>query len=268
MRRLISILALLALLSATAGAKIEKIQLIGAEELSLEAENILSLPGIGLSMRTNGDSIILLDDPRLSSFSFSEPNNARSMVVVRSGAYAAEGDSIYRIATPEAEHRFTGRLDNEDFMLYPATDSTFFACTADEDFSCVYEIFPEDGTCEPVISVNAPILRIEGNGLTTMMWADDTIYRLHPEGYLENIYQADNITGSALTPIGMMIATTDGVYWLTGRDKGAKIIKEPVKGIWWDNSDALYYLTDTGNLIAVIGMEATFNENEAMSNKH
>ena len=91
-----------------------------------------------------------------------------------------------------------------------------------------------------------------------MMWVDDTILRLHDEGFVENIYQADNITGMALTPIGVMVGTTDGVYWLTGSDNGAKIIKEPVKGLWWDNSDALYYLTDTGDLIVAVGIRDAY----------
>lgn len=262
MQRLTSLFILIALLASTASAKIEKIQLIGSDEMELDADAILSLPGIGLSMRTKGDSIMLLDDPQLTTFGFSEPGNVRSLVAVRSGVYAADGDSIFRMATPESAHRFTGRLDNEAFRLYPASDSTFFACTADEEFSCVYEIFPEEGACEPVIGVEGPILRIEGNGATTMMWVDDAILRLHPEGIIENIYQADNITGMALTPIGVMVGTTEGVYWLTGRDKGARIIKEPVKGLWWDNSDALYYLTSAGDLIAVTGMQQTYNDNE------
>ena len=76
----------------------------------------------------------------------------------------------------------------------------------------------------------------------------------------ENIYQADNITDIALSTIGVIIGTTEGIYWLTGPDKGAKIIKEPVEGVWWDNSDALYYLTDTGDLLVVTGMQAAFNQ--------
>ena len=261
MRHVLTFL-LLALFVSTASAKIEKIQLIGSDEIELDADAILTLPGIGLSMRTKGDSIMLLDDPRLTTFGFNEPNNARSLAAVRSGVYAADGDSIFRIASPEATHKFIGRMDNEAFRLYPASDSTFFACTADEEFSCVYEIFPETRTCEPVISIKGPILRIEGNGATTMMWVDDAILRLHPEGIIENIYQADNITGMALTPIGVMVGTTEGIYWLTGRDTGAKIVKEPVKGVWWDNSDALYYLTSAGDLIMVTGMQQSFNENE------
>lgn len=254
MRHTFILSALLAIASLTASAEIEKIQLIGHDELQLEADDILYLPEIGLGLHYGGDSIILLDDPVLTGFALSEPTNARSLVAVRSGIYAADGDSIFRMATPEFNHEFIGRMDNEAFRLYRASDSTFYACTADEEFSCVYEIFPEDRTCEPVISIEAPILKIEGNGTNTMMWVDDTILRLHDEGFVENIYQADNITGMTLTPIGVMIATTEGVYWLTGSNTGAKIIKEAVKGLWWDNSDALYYLTDIGDLIAVVGM--------------
>lgn len=258
MRRSIIIFISLAVLQITASAGIAKIQLISHDELELEADDIIHLPGIGLGLRCGSDSIMLLDDPQLTGFTFSEPTEARSIVAVRSGIYAADGDSIFRMATEELNHEYIGRMDNEAFRLYQASDSTFYACTADEDFSCVYEIFPEDKTCEPIISIEAPILKIESNGANTMMWVDDTILRLHDEGIVENIYQADDITGMTLTPIGVIVGTTDGVYWLTGADKGAQIIKEPVKGLWWDNSDALYYLTDTGDLIAVTGMRESY----------
>ena len=260
MRRSIIIFISLAVLQITASAGIAKIQLISHDELELEADDIIHLPGIGLGLRCGSDSIMLLDDPQLTGFTFSEPTEARSIVAVRSGIYAADGDSIFRMATEELNHEYIGRMDNEAFRLYQASDSTFYACTADEDFSCVYEIFPEDKTCEPIISIEAPILKIESNGANTMMWVDDTILRLHDEGIVENIYQADDITGMTLTPIGVMVGTTDGVYWLTGADKGAQIIKEPVKGLWWDNSDALYYLTDTGDLIAVTGMRESYTK--------
>lgn len=258
MRRFIIIFISLAVFQITASAGIAKIQLISHDELELEADDIIHLPGIGLGLRCGSDSIMLLDDPQLTGFTFREPTDARSIVAVRSGIYAADGDSIFRMDTEELNHEYIGRMDNEAFRLYQASDSTFYACTADEDFSCVYEIFPEDKTCEPIISIEAPILKIESNGANTMMWVDDTILRLHDEGIVENIYQADDITGMTLTPIGVMVGTTDGVYWLTGADKGAQIIKEPVKGLWWDNSDALYYLTDTGDLIAVTGMRESY----------
>lgn len=260
MRRSIIIFISLAVLQITASAGIAKIQLISHDELELEADDIIHLPGIGLGLRCGSDSIMLLDDPQLTGFTFSEPTEARSIVAVRSGIYAADGDSIFRMATEELNHEYIGRMDNEAFRLYQASDSTFYACTADEDFSCIYEIFPEDKTCEPIISIEAPILKIESNGANTMMWVDDTILRLHDEGIVENIYQADDITGMTLTPIGVIVGTTDGVYWLTGADKGAQIIKEPVKGLWWDNSDALYYLTDTGDLIAVTGMRESYTK--------
>ena len=265
MRHTFILIALLAIASLTASAKIEKIQLIGHDELQIEADDILYLPEIGLGLHCGGDSIMLLDDPALTGFALSEPTHARSLVAVRSGIYAADGDSIFRMATSEFKHEFIGRMDNEAFRLYPASDSTFYACTADEEFSCVYEIFPEDRTCEPIISIEAPILKIEGNGTNTMMWVDDTILRLHDEGFVENIYQADNITGMTLTPIGVIIATTEGVYWLTGSNTGAKIIKDAVKGLWWDNSDALYYLTDVGDLIVVVGMLDAYHEYTAKS---
>lgn len=104
MRRSIIIFISLAVLQITASAGIAKIQLISHDELELEADDIIHLPGIGLGLRCGSDSIMLLDDPQLTGFTFSEPTEARSIVAVRSGIYAADGDSIFRMATEELNH--------------------------------------------------------------------------------------------------------------------------------------------------------------------
>lgn len=241
-------------------AEIDKVLLVSGEEMRLSPQDILHLPGLGLGVRSGCDSIMLLDNPALESFRFSEPNAARSLVAVRSGVYGAEGDSIVRLATDSLPRRFAGRMDNAQFTLHAATDSTFYACTADEEFSCVYEIFPEEMECEPVVSVQGPILGIAGSGGATMLWVDDTVLRLDGGGEAATVFQADNITGMALTPIGVMIGTTDGIWWLTGPDSGAKIEREGVWALWWDDSDVLYYLTSQGDLIGAVGMRERFEE--------
>lgn len=152
-------------------------------------------------------------------------------------------------------------MDNEQFTLHAATDSSFYACTADEEFSCVFEIFPEDRSCEPTFSVKGPILKIDGNGSNTLMLIDDSIVHLDEDrGVLGIIYQADNITDIAVTPMGLMVGTTDGILWLTGPETGTMIETTPVQALWWDNSDVLYYLTADADLIAVSGIRERFQE--------
>lgn len=265
--RVVILMVMFAVFTPFVSAQIEKVQLMSHEEMQLRPEDILHLPGIGLGMRCQGDSIMLLDDPSLSRLGFREPNAARSLVGVRSGIYAAEGDSIRRLATDSLPSQFVGRMDNEQFTLHAATDSTFYVCTADEEFSCVDEINPEDGVCYPVISIEGPILGISGNGAGTMLWVDDTVMRLDSEGNAAIVYQADNITGMVLTPMGVMISTTDGIWWLTGPDTGAQIERGGVKALWWDGTDALYYLTSEGDLVAVVGMLERFMEISKVSKR-
>lgn len=260
MRRVATLTATVIVVFHILAASVEKHFLVSHEEMQINPKAVLHLPGIGLGLRCDNDSIMLLDDSDLMKLGFFEQNHARSLVMVRSGIYAAEGDSIYRMSTDKTTHRFIGRLDNEQFTLETATDSTFYANTADEEFSCVYEIFPETRECEPIISIEGPILKIQSNGSNTMLWVDDTVMRLGKDHKLDAVFQANNITDMVVTPIGALIGTIEGLYWLTGPNTGAKIVEEPIQAIWWDDSDVLYYLTKDGDLIAAIGLKARFEE--------
>lgn len=245
-------------------AQMQKILLVDHNEMNIHAEEIVHLPGLGLGIYEDGDSIMLLDDPSFMKIKFIEPGRARSFASTRSGVYAAQGDSIIRMATDSLSHEFVGRMDNSQFTLSTASDSTFFATTADEEFSCVYEIFPETNECEPVYAVKAPILKIQRNGTGTFLWIDDCIWRLENSGELTYVYQADNITDMVITPIGLMVASPQGVMWITSPNVGSKIVLDPVLALWWDDTDALYYLKADGDLIAAIHLVERYVE---MKNK-
>lgn len=239
-------------------ADIQKYRIVGHDEMNIEPAEIVHLPGLGLALWSDGDTLMFLDAPDLSAICFREPTRCRSLVALRSGIYAADGDSICRLATDSLPSRFVGRLDNEQFTLHQATDSTFYALTADEEFSCVYEIYPEISQCEPIASFKGPIQKIESNGKKVVMWIDDALMSLADDGIVTPVYSADDISDFTVTPLGIMIATAEGLVWLTGPDKGAVIVKEPVKALWWDDADVLYYLTAEGDLIATRGLLERF----------
>ncbi|MDE6165776.1 MAG: hypothetical protein K2F58_01605 [Muribaculaceae bacterium] len=238
---------------------IDKVILVRHDEMSLIPEEIVFLTDLGLGVQMNADSVMMLDSPTLSSLKWIEPNNARSFISLKSGIYAAEGDSICRLATEESPRKFIGRLDNEQFMLYAATDSTLFACTADEDFSCVIEIDPVSETFIPVIGLNAPIQKISSNGDVSFIWVDDRILDMRHDDKLVCVYAADNITDMVLTNIGLMVATTDGIFWITAPGHGTKLVEGNIIGLWWDNNDALYYLTEECDLIVILGLMEEYN---------
>lgn len=73
-------------------------------------------------------------------------------------------------------------------------------------------------------------------------------------------FRADDITDMALTPLGVMVGTGEGIYRLTGHDTGALISRTPVEALWWDDTDALYCLTAERDLIAVIGLLDRYRE--------
>lgn len=247
---------MLALLSTLQASAIYRVSLLGHDEILLSSEEIIHLPGLGLGILCGSDSIMLVDNPELAVVRWAEQNHARSIVGCAGAFYAAEGDSIYRIATDSIPGRFVGRLDNEQFTLAQASDSTFYAITADENFSCVYEINPGTGYCDPLISIEAPLLKIARLGENLLLWVDDVIM-IAKDGdrTIVPFYSAPDITDMELSPIGIFVATDKAVIWFTGVGEGVEILSEGVTDLWWDDEDLLYYRTMDGDILAIVGLE-------------
>lgn len=243
------------MLCALTSQAIYRVSLLSHEELHASPDEILQLPGIGLGIANDADSIMLLDNPSLAFIRWTEPNNARSIVGCGKSFYAAEGDSIYRIATDSIPRKFIGRLDNEQFKLSAATDSTFYAITADEDFSCVYEINPDTGYCDPLISIEAALLKIARMGDNLLLWVDDAVMIAKNDGTIEPFYSTPDITDVELSPIGIFIATDKSILWFTGVDEGIELLPSGATNLWWDNEDLLYYRTMDGDIIVIVGLE-------------
>lgn len=255
------LLLLVALLCALQASAIYRVSLLKHEELPVDAEEIIYLPGMGLGIVCGSDSLLLIDNPELASMHWVEPNNARSIVSCNNAIYAAEGDSIYRVATDSIPKQFIGRLDNEQFTLANATDSTFYAITADEDFSCVYEINPTTGYCHPLISIEAPLMKIAKMGDNLLMWVDDTIMIAKDgDGTVVPFYSAPNITDMELSPIGIFVATDKDVIWFTGVGEGTELLPIGVSNLWWDNEDLMYYRTLDGDILNIVGLEEFYRE--------
>lgn len=250
------VMLMLALLCALPASAIYRVSLLSHKEMAVDAGKIMNLSGLGLGILCGSDSVMLIDNPELAVLHWAEPNNARSIVGCGSAFYAADGDSIYRIATDLAPRKFIGRLDNEQFTLAPATDSTFYAITADEDFSCVYEINPVTGYCDPVISIKAPLLKIARLGENLLLWVDDTIMiAKNNDSKLVPLYSAPDILDVEVSPIGTFVATGKSVIWFTGLGEGVDILSEGVTHLWWDNDDILYYRNMAGDILGIVGLE-------------
>lgn len=258
MKRLLIIL--FATFCAFSSSAIYRVTLLNHNEMTLDAEDIIQLPGIGLGIAGGQDSIMLIDNPGLAYIRWSETNNARSIAGCGNSFYAAEGDSIYRIATDSIPRKLIGRLDNEQFTLAQASDSTFYAITADEDFSCVYEINPETGYCDPLISIKAPLLKIAKMGDNLLLWVDNTIMIAKDDGNIIPFYTAPDITDVTLSPIGIFIATDKSILWFTGINEGTELLPDGATNLWWDDEDLLYYRTLEGDIIVIVGLENFYRE--------
>lgn len=251
---------------------IYRVSLLDHNEFNVSKEDIIQLPGYGLGIKSGPDSIMLIDNQELAFIRWVEPNNARSIVDCGNSFYGAEGDSIYRIATDSLPRKLVGRLDNEQFTLSAATDSTFYAITADEDFSCVYEINPETGYADPVISIEAPLLKIARMDKNILLWVDDTIMiAKDKDNTIIPFYAAPNITDMEFTPVGIFVGTDKSVIWFTDIGEGVEILSEGVTNLWWDPEDLLYYRTLNGDILNIVGLEQFYRQDimktEALSTK-
>lgn len=255
------LLTLIGLFCSIYSAAIYRVTLLDHNEFNVPQEDIIQLPGYGLGIISGQDSIMLIDNQELAFIRWMEPNNARSIVGCGNSFYGAEGDSICRIATDTLPRKFVGRLDNQQFTLSAATDSTFYAITADEDFSCVYEINPETGYADPVISIEAPLLKIARMGENILLWVDDTIMiAKDKDNTVIPFYSDPNITDMELTPIGIFVGTDKSVIWFTGIGEGLEILKEGVSNLWWDSEDLLYYRTIEGDILTIVGLEQFYRD--------
>lgn len=252
-------LSLFFLLCALHAMAVYRVTILSHDELHLNPEEIINLPGYGPGVVCGADSLMLLDNSDLASIRWKEPTNARSIVGCGNMFYAAECDSIYRIASHTMPRKFIGRLDNEQFTLAPSTDSTFFAITADEDFSCVYEINPETGYCTPLISIQAPLLKIFRIGDNLLLWVDDTLMiAKDADGEIISLYSDAGILDVEATPIGVFVGTDNALIWLINNNEGINLLAEGVQGLWWDDEDILYYQNIKGDIIAIVGLEDEF----------
>ncbi|MDE5868967.1 MAG: hypothetical protein K2H18_01940, partial [Muribaculaceae bacterium] len=224
-----------------------RMSLLKSSEMKVSPEDIFYLPGYGIGLACGEDSVMLIDNPELSSVRWIEPTHARSIVGCGEAFYVADGDSISRLASDSLPKKFIGRLDNEQFTLSVASDSTFFAVTADEDFSCVYEINPITRYCEPIISIMGPLQKIAKVNDKILLWVDDTIMFANSDGTISPFYSAPNITDVEISPIGIFIGTDRNVMWFTGLNEGFEILSEGVSKLWWDHEDYLYYMTTQNN---------------------
>lgn len=239
-------------------AELEKVLLVDHNEFRVEACDVLQIPFQGLGIRCNQDSVMMLDSPTLSSVHWKEPNMARSIISCGTDLYAAEGDSIYRLGTDKAPHKFIGRFDNESFTLYPASTSHFYVCTADENYSSILKVQPSTGECEMFFDIEGPVLKVCSMDNSTMVWVDDCIFQLTHDRKVIPVFADDSITDIALTPMGVMVATNEGIVWLQGPESSTMFVKGNVTNLWWDDKDALYYRTIQGDIIALYDILETF----------
>lgn len=262
------IFILLAAVALSVSAQIGHTTLLRPEEMKVNPNDIIQLHGIGLCLQCGPDSLMVLDNPELGAVHWVEPNLARDYVVAAGAVYAAEGDSIYRVATELQQSKFLARMDNEQFMLYSANAEEFFAVTSDEDFSCVYRINPVQNTCIPEMSIQAPIQKISSYNGRSVMWIDDQIFLMDVDNdKYTYIFSWPTISDMVLTPMGLMIATADGIYWVTDVDGGAILYPKSVSRVWWDDDDILYVYLPDGTIEAFLGIRDTYMKVQAEHSK-
>lgn len=220
------------------------------KNVEIDSIEITELPLLGICLNLEGDSLVYLDDPELPVLHLPAKTDARHIIVCDSSLYVAVGAAVYAdtCTTPLIV------LDNEQFRLYPATESTFYVCTADSAFTNLILVDPSHGAYSVVGDFDFEIDKIVANDVHTFALTGDQIVALGAGSQYVTLYQGDGINDIALSPIGMLIATDEGLYRSPRSSEIEMWSERPLARVWWI-APTLYVLDTKGNLMAIDGIE-------------
>ncbi len=238
----IAIAVFTAMVGVANNIQIRKV-LSGKERDSIE---IFELPGFGLSANLAGDSVMLLDFEDLPIIHIPAKADARQIIVCDSTIYGAVDNAIYAdtCSVPVMI------LDNQEFRIYPATTETFYVCTSDSTWSSLMLVNPKVGLYSEVTAIDRPIDKVVANDEHTFAIMKDQVVALGANNEIAPLYQSPALFDIALSPIGMFIATGEGLFLAPKLSDVQRISSLPFSRVWWFDS-SLYLQDMDGNILAI-----------------
>lgn len=226
------------------GEKMSKRQLLSQDEL--KDIEISELPGFGLCAYLEGDSVMLLDSEDLPFVHIPAKTDARQIIVCDSMIFGAIGNAIYAdtCSTP------TMILDNENFVLYPATDKSFFVCTSDSTWSDVILVNPSERIYSNITAQPEPIYKIVANDEHTVALMGNQVIAIGANNEIAPLYENKYLNDIAISPHGLFMATDEGLFLAPNLNNEILISTKPFSRIWWIN-ETLYFIDAEGSLCAI-----------------
>lgn len=249
MKNRILVISIIILAGLSAASEISVRSLLKGKDDFSDFE-IAELPGIGLCISLEGDSLMYLDDPELPVLHLESKTDSREIIVCDTTVYVSIGEAVYADSNTEP----VIILDNDRFRLYPAGEKAFYVCTSDSIWSNLILVDPISKAYSVVTEIDAPIRKVVSNDTHTFALLDNDIVALGAGNEIVPIFSGQNINDIALSPLGMFIATDDGLYSTSKQSELKYWSKRTYLRVWWIGG-TLYLLDTDNNLFAVDGLK-------------
>lgn len=222
----------------------ERIRLLEKDVIDLKVFNITTLPDMGCVI-LYGDSVVLLDNDSLPVLRWGIEEDISQVIACGTRTIGKQSQKIVGITENGV---FTiCYFDNEEFNIYPETDSTFLVCSHMLDLFMVTRFHANTFHYDEMLRTPSVIRKVVSNGTVTLVLTDDRIIDISHQPTL--FYSGETtINDLCMTKEGMLFATNEKVVLLKSPEVSFVFADEGASNLWCDGSD-IYLINTQGELI-------------------
>lgn len=222
----------------------ESIRLLEKDVIDLKVFNITTLPDLGCVI-LYGDSVVLLDNDSLPVLRWGIEENISQVIACGSRTIGKQSQKIVEITEKGV---FTiCYFDNEEYNIYPETDSTFLVCLHMLDLFIVTRVHANTLHYDELLRTPSVIRKVVSNGTVTIVLTDDRMIDISHQPTL--FYSGETtINDLCMTNEGILFATNEKVILLKSPEVSYVFADEGASNLWCDGSD-IYLINTQGELI-------------------
>lgn len=214
------------------------------EWIDLDSFNISTLPYIGC-VALIGDSILLLDNDSLPFLQWSVTSNVSQVIACGEKTIGKRDNQIVEVKKDGVE--LICELENENFNIYPETDSTFIVNANFTSLFIVIRINIITMIYDELLRTPTTIRKVVSNGKVTLSLLKKHIIdisELPKLFYLSETY----INDICMCREGLLVATDNKVFLLVSPQEIYTLTDEGASKLWCDGAD-IYMINKQGDLI-------------------
>ena len=212
--------------------------------LDLDSFNITTLPDMGC-VALIGDSILLLDNDSLPFLKWSVESNICQVISCGTKTIGKRHNQIVEIKEDGLE--LFCELEDEDFNIYPETDSTFIICASIIDLFIVTRMNVSTKKYDELIRTQDTIRKVVSNGTITLALMEDRIIDFTESPKLFYL-SLEKINDLCMCKEGLLVATDKKVFLLMSPQETCVFTDEGASRLWCDGTD-IYLIDNKGDLI-------------------